>query len=177
MSTVYAWHYAPWAYLPRIVIAGFLRRTKAESRRASEQPLLWFSLRQDYEPTAVKLGFGGRAMTFEEQRAIAGCIRFGMRANDGRLMRWRRACVWAGIPKSEREAMERAGRRMGADPSHWLGCASSVDVPELRFQVLLDEWTDASADARAAEWRRRGIEIITPSQYPSEWAELATFVK
>ena len=96
MKAVY--HYAPWAYLPSMVEAGCLRPSNAGAE--GEAALLWFSAHQHWEPTATKLLMrrdgASRLMTFAEQLASFGCIRFRLAADDPRLMTWKAACAVAG---------------------------------------------------------------------------------
>jgi len=152
--TQFVWHYAPWAYLPRIVEAGELRPGNAAAE--AEVPMLWFSAHPFWEPTATK-GIASstgamRAMTFREQVERVGCIRFGLLAADARLIEWKRACVVAGTPRETRRAMERVGRKKGANPLHWFACAVAIALPELTFQVLLEgAWRDTTGAADMAK--------------------------
>ena len=70
------WHYAPWEYLPKIVLSGVLKGSNAGC--PSELPLLWFSTNPLWEPTASKFvskfsdGTGLMRLTFESQAEILG---------------------------------------------------------------------------------------------------------
>jgi hypothetical protein len=132
------WHYAPWAYLAEIVEEGTLRCSNAGI--GTTLPLLWFSANQQWEPTATKRlstekNGPSRPLSFKEQAVHLGCIRFGLAAEDARLMGWKVACDVAGILPKMRRAMEGDGRRQGANPAHWSASASAVPLGELFFQV------------------------------------------
>jgi hypothetical protein len=132
-----------------MVACGFLRCSNGDGDEL--RPLLWFSKHQFWEPTATKfIRKNGmvRPMTFEEQRDGHGCIRFGLPANDKRLLPWARACKYAGINSKLRLQMEKTGRRLGANPSHWFAVTEPINLPEMTFEVLDgDRWIDADPAA------------------------------
>ena len=140
------WHYAPWAYLPAMVESGILRGSNTGA--AGEAPMLWFSANQQWEPTATKMirNSAGAAvsMTFKQQVQMVGCIRFGMAADDLLLLDWKDACTFAGTPGESRRALERVGKKAGADPAHWFATAATIPLAELHFQVWLDGWRDTT---------------------------------
>lgn len=141
------WHYAPWSYLHRIVKSGALLGSNAGA--PEEKPMLWFSANQHWEPTATKLmknGSGGiLQLTFAQQVKHAGCIRFGLAAEDPRLFNWKEACVIAGTKREMRRALEMAGKRQGANPAHWYATPAAVPLSELVFQVWDGKWQDATS--------------------------------
>lgn len=141
------WHYAPWAYLARMVESGVLRPSAAGA--PGESPLLWFSANQQWEPTATKI------FTFKQQAMTLGCIRFGLPADDPRLLNWREACLTAGTPREARRGMVQAGKKRGAHPAQWFAIIAPVPLTELRFQVWLDFWGDADAKEMAEVWTKR----------------------
>ena len=149
------WHYAPWAYLDDIVLDGFLKVGNAGA--PAERPLLWFSANQRWEPTATKLletSQGFVELTFEEQAANYGCIRFGLPVTDARLLNWRDACRAAGTPSKLRRHLEQAGKELGAKPSHWFAVATNVSLDDLRFQVWLGKmgWRNAKPKEMVEVW-------------------------
>lgn len=146
------WHYAAWMRLPTIVESGEL--TCSSVGAPNEQPMLWFSAHQQWEPTAtkmVKTKTGFRPLTFRQQAEQFGCIRFGLSAWDLRLKSWREACVFAGTPRASVHALERAGKSRGGVPAQWYGSAVSIALDNLRFQVWMDEWLDAESPAEMAK--------------------------
>ena len=150
-------HYAPWSYLRRIVDSGMLLPSNAG---APDEPcLLWFSAHQQWEPTASKLWTKGGAtvrLTFRQQEEKVGCMRFGLKANDPRLLSWEEACRYAGIPRAERRNLEAVGRRLGANPAHWFASTLPVQLRDLDLQVWVDGWKrsdDPEGMAQAFESR------------------------
>jgi hypothetical protein len=157
MSTVF--HYAPWAYLPSIAERGELLLSSAGGR-PDEPGLLWFSAHPHWEPTATKnwMRTNGvpRRMTFAEQVERAGCIRFALAADDSRLLCWKDACSYAGIPRDERRALEASGRRIGGNPAQWFASTMRIPLRDLLLHVWLGNWR-ASDDiaGMAAAWSER----------------------
>ncbi|ETF02425.1 hypothetical protein W822_15610 [Advenella kashmirensis W13003] len=101
--------------------------------------MLWFSSNQAWEPTATKMvrdALGNlKNLTFEEQFKLMGCVRFGLDADDGRLLDWRAACKHARTPRKLREAMERLGARMGAFPGHWFATPVYIPLIAVSYEV------------------------------------------
>lgn len=150
-------HYAPWAILPAIVASGSLRPSNAGA--LAEQPLLWFSANQVWEPTATKMirAKDGTVsqLSFDEQLARLGCIRFGLGASDARLLNWKSACTAAGTPRDQRRALERSGRKRGADHAHWFAVAGPVVLGDLAFHVFAEKaWHAADPGEMAEVWTR-----------------------
>lgn len=151
------WHYAPWATLPSIVAAGALVPGNATEGTAT--PLLWFSARQDWDPSATKFVRDGgepRRMTLQEHRRRFGCIRFGVPGDDRRLISWAEACRAAGTNFTERRRLEAAFRQLGANPAEWSAMTQPAPLVGLRFQVQMEEeWGEADMSAAARLWTER----------------------
>ncbi len=150
------WHYAPWATLPQIVAAGAL--LPGEPGRDGEAPLLWFSARQDWEPTATRHVMDGgrpRPMTFLEHRQRLGCVRFGLPADDTRLLPWMDACRAAHMRFTDRRKLEASSRRVGANPLEWSASMEAIALAGLRFQVLAETWGEDDMSACARLWTQR----------------------
>lgn len=131
------WHYAPGVYVPKISEHGELKPSNAGAPH--EQPILWFSENQGWEPTAGKLllnkfGQPVRTMGFAEQVERLGCVRYGIDSNDRRLFHWKEACKLAEMSRDDRRKLERAGKSIGANPEHWWGTQFSIDLEELCFE-------------------------------------------
>lgn len=149
------WHYAPWGRLPAIVESRALRCSNAGA--PNEQPMLWFSAHQEWEPTAtkmVKTATGFRPLSFLQQVERFGCIRFGLVASDFRLNNWEEACALAGTPRAAVRALERAGKARGASPAQWFGSAVPIALDDLRFQVWVGQWLDAAPMEMANAWTK-----------------------
>lgn len=124
-------------HLPLILSAGELRPSNAGAEH--EPPLLWFSRAQRWEATATKMiqgPAGARLLTFAEQMAAFGCVRFSLPADDPRLMSWADACKYAGIGSTARRKLEAVGRKRGGLPSDWLAIAGAVPLADVRLQCF-----------------------------------------
>lgn len=148
-------HYAPCAYVPRILDSGELRPSNAEA--LGEKPLLWFSANQKWEPTATK--FIGdaegnrRSLTLSEQLQRFGCCRFSLPANDLRLIPWIKACRIAGTSYTKQRKMEAVGRIQGANSFDWFAISESISVAELAFSVFDGRtWKTADLAETAKVW-------------------------
>ncbi len=143
----FLWHYAPWSRLAEIEKSGFLKCSNASA--PNELPMLWFSAKQVWEPTATKNWrmTSGQLMplTFEAQNAKLGCIRFGIAETDPRLQKWKQACATLGILRGARCKLEGVGKKMSANPEDWYATAVNVPLNELRFQVWSSGWKDESS--------------------------------
>lgn len=130
-------HYAPGVYLKAIVSCGCLRPSNAGA--PDEPALLWFSAHPHWEPTATKITYGPaglRRLSFAEQFRTLGCIRFGLDAQDPRLLTWPEAARRAGMPRKTRIALEEVGRQLGANPQHWFATTCAVPLSELTLEIL-----------------------------------------
>jgi hypothetical protein len=152
--TGFLYHYTAWAKLPAVVPCGELRPSAACA--PGEKPLLWFSANQVWEPTATKLlQVGDKAfrMSFEQMVDRFGAVRFGLRADDARLLDWRSACRFAGTPSTARKSMEKVGLAIGANPAHWFAVKTALALSELSFEVWGDgRWHRADPAAMAQVW-------------------------
>jgi hypothetical protein len=138
----YAWHYTTGIAFQSIVKSGVLLPSKKYIAK-NERPVLWFSLNQDYEPTAAKgvrlddgrVAQGSRDTTY---KFGGGLVRFGYAAK--RLIPWRDLKKKARIPIRVVDGLERVGRKMQAHPGDWLGSFRAISISEL----VIDVWDGAS---------------------------------
>jgi hypothetical protein len=118
--------------------------------------MLWFSAHQKWEPTATKLmgtPQGAVQLTFKQQVERFGAIRFGLAANDSRLMNWSASCATAGIATNKRLELEARGRMKGANPGQWFATTSDILLSALHFQVWANGWCNATnPQDMAAAW-------------------------
>jgi len=122
-------------HLPLILASGELRPSNAGAKH--EPSLLWFSRAPRWEATATKMvqgPSGARLLTFTEQLAAFGCVRFSLPADDPRLMNWTDACKYAGMSSTTRRKLETVGRKRGGSPVNWLAIAGAVLLPDVRLQ-------------------------------------------
>ncbi len=85
------------------------------------------------------------SLSFAQQVEHVGCIRFGMPADDPRLLNWKAACTAAGTPRDVRRALEKVGEKMGGSSAHWFATIATVPINELSFQVWINGWFDATS--------------------------------
>lgn len=134
-------------HLPLILASGELRPSNAGAEH--EVPLLWFSMAQRWEGTATKMvqtERGPRLLTFAEQQASFGCVRFSLSADDLRLMSWADACKCAGITSTTRRKLEAVGRKRGGSPINWFAIAGPVPLADTRVQRFDGtSWTEVVA--------------------------------
>lgn len=131
------YHYTSQAqHLPLILESGkLIGRADLET----EKPLVWFSLNTDWEPTATKPIWQHGVLTQQtphDYRRRFGMARLSLPANDPRLMDWRAACKYAGIPTRDRKAMEAVGKKAGGNPKHWYAAPGPISVSELKVEIL-----------------------------------------
>lgn len=147
-STPMVWHYAPWTSLQAIAAAGSLRGTK--SKATDKASLLWFSRNQHWEPTATKsidTAHGVLQLTDEQHLGLLGRARFGLPANDPRLLDFGNACLAAGFDRHARMEIESLAKLKGADTQEWFATTAPVPLVALRFEVW-ETWRSAPRDWR-----------------------------
>lgn len=145
VGTRLVWHYTVGALMDPIRAAGELA-CATENVPPGEKPVLWFSARQHWEPTANK-GFTGsdgvqRLLSFEETIAYGkGGYRFGV-APEG-LIPWRLIPEQSGMSDQMKLGLVRSAKSVGADPSFWYGSMTPIPISNCVVQRLNgDEWID-----------------------------------
>lgn len=145
MTTI-AWHYTIGLHATGILRDGVIRGA-TEGVPLHERPVVWFSTRQSWEPTATKgmidrLSGRRRDATMEEMFAHGGLWRFGVPASE--LLPWRKLREAAGITSETANGLLRAAKRAGADPFFWYGSLEPVAVTRCTVQCRLtdsSEWS------------------------------------
>lgn len=132
-----AWHYTTGECFLRIVEMGMLIPTGIGST-PPERPVLWFSKRSDFEPTAIKavshLGEVRQVSLQEMYEMGRGLVRFGYPT--GRLLPWIKLREKAKIPAQLWGPLERAARRQGGNPDDWWGTTKGLHVDSLVVDVM-----------------------------------------
>ncbi|MNP26076.1 hypothetical protein D3C76_1189140 [compost metagenome] len=132
-------------HLPLILASRTLLPSNAGAE--NEPPLLWFSKAQLWEKTATKMvhsEHGLRLLTFAEQLAKYGCVRFSLSSDDPRLMNWVSACKYAGITSTARRKLETVGKKRGGSPIDWFATSGDIQLTELRLQRYDgSQWVDS----------------------------------
>jgi hypothetical protein len=139
------WHYTVSSRLEGIIADGLLKRGTT-GLRAGERAGVWFTLRQDWEPTATRWrrDVDGRvhAATMAEMVSL-GLARIGVAPEVARTT-WSQHRRFGGLLFADAEAIERNARQQGSEPDDWR--ASYKDVPQalwLRVEMSADglTWT------------------------------------
>ena len=136
-----AWHYTTGEKAAEILRSGTLAPMTLEQHGAAT-PVLWFSLRQHWEPIAneeLKPTHGSTTrLSFEETVARGqGAWRFGVPAVE--LLAWRDLQKSAQWSKEQARALERVGRKAGSDPALWLGSLAPIEVSRCVVEHLHGE--------------------------------------
>lgn len=132
------WHYTVGVKLSFIRLTGALLPASSEHDSLRERPVLWFSRRQNWEPTATKLIGSDKGAVYRpsvaELHQMMGLYRFGLHAQDPRLVPWGRLPKLAGISFSDAKRMAKNAEQLGAAPFDWLGSLVEVPVEDCAFQ-------------------------------------------
>lgn len=127
----------------------------------NEEPLLWFSTRDDFEPTAIKpLMLNGRLYrpSFGELHALVGCFRF---VGDLKLMPYAKACVSAKTPRHFQDVMLSNGLAWGGDPNDWFATLKPVMLDQLIFEKWDGRrWVSACLNAETAAVMGSGRRVL-----------------
>lgn len=138
-NNVLAWHYTTGEKFKTIAAAGLLVPT-AIGVRPPERPVLWFSLDQQFEPTARKATIEGgtlRVLSIDEtKRRGGGLVRFGMTPH--RLYMGEKLRTRAHISRALWASLCSAAVAQNGDPSLWAGCIQPVPIEGLTIDVMND---------------------------------------
>jgi hypothetical protein len=139
-----AWHYTVGARAADILRDGFIRAA-TEGVPAGELPIVWFSTRQVWEPTATKgyvIDGVRREATMREMIEDGdGLWRFGIPVSG--LLAWGPLQQAAGMTRETARRLARAAQRQGADQFFWYGTLAPVAVDRCAIQCIVtlgDEW-------------------------------------
>ncbi|MGO4304502.1 hypothetical protein [Cupriavidus sp. RAF12] len=153
----YVWHYTVGTPLAAIAQSGRLVPAAAHvwPTRGGEQEILWFSRNQQWDPSASKddcLSEARHTLSRSGLHARFGLYRFGLSANDIRLLPWPTITRVADIDVPEAMTMVASGLRCGAAPTDWLGTMSGIPLADLRFEAWTGtEWRTADLNDVAAQ--------------------------
>lgn len=133
-----AWHYTTGERFLSIVECGFLLPATALIT-SKERPVVWFSLNQEWEPTANKMlrSPDGTLIFLDKEGTCkfgGGLVRFGYPLE--RTIRWPLLARKAKIPPTTRVGLELAARENGSNPNDWCGVLRPVPLDELTIEVL-----------------------------------------
>ena len=153
-SLKWAWHYTTGDCLDKIIDAGELVPAIRYVPK-DERAILWFSLDQDWEPTANKgvvENGKNRTLTLEEMCVHCnGVVRVGIHSCSKTLIRWPKIGKLAGMPKELIRALDKVAYEQGSNPNNWLGQFESLLLKDcLSIQIL--------QDFKTMEWLKLGID-------------------
>ena len=134
------WHYTTMDRFHQIVESGHIRPATA-GVPVGERPVVWFSTRQDWKPTASKLlvdstGNSRRATKDECDQLSGGLVRIGVDGNAA-LCDWQSIRRRAPIARRAAKALEEAARFRGSDSSCWYGTFDIVPTSKWVFVEVL----------------------------------------
>ncbi|CAG9171553.1 hypothetical protein [Cupriavidus pampae] len=137
----FVWHYTVGTPLAAIARSGRLvpgAGGTCEHTAEVCHGILWFSRNQQWDPSASKddkLRADARGLTRAALHARFGLYRFGLRADDRRLLPWPTVTRVADIDVPDAMTMVASGLRCGAAPTDWIGSLTDVPVDELVFEA------------------------------------------
>lgn len=143
-----AWHYTTADRLDSIERAGFILPATANVPQ-HERPVVWFSLHQHFEPTAIKGMIDSetgqyRSATLHEMIELSGgLVRFGLPPRallTGEALRRAariNAQTWRGLAA--------AGVKSGGNPSQWFGHVGPIAYSDCTLQRMSSDMTWTSA--------------------------------
>lgn len=177
MSFVTIYHYTFGHRLAAIAASGALIPT-GTTIPPHERKALWYSLRADFEPTALKpVATVGSPIPcrvpFAQLHEIAGAFRFSADASIIKALPWPQVADEINVCPADRVMMETTGRALGATPTDWLATTRPQPLAFHRF----DRWDGQSwvAAILADEVQRLAARTTrTVSGFGPRWAEIGT---
>lgn len=156
-------HYTVGPKLPLIRRSGALL-PMGKNLGDNELPMLWFSSRHDFEPTAIKPLMSNRGLirpSFQQLHEFVGCYRF--RANL-ELLSFAQACKFAKTPSKYIQLMLSNGAEWGADPEHWFATDKPVILKALGFERWNGaNWIQANFNDEATKVASTGQRVLMMS--------------
>jgi hypothetical protein len=139
-----AWHYTVGVKASDILRDGFIRGATGDVP-TGERPIVWFSTRQIWEPTATK---GKMVADLQSETTMSelieeghGLWRFGVPKID--LLAWKSLQREAAMSRDTARALARAAHKFGANANFWYGAVEPVAVNRCEIQCILargDGW-------------------------------------
>jgi hypothetical protein len=155
-ATMTAWHYTVGRHLDPILQSGVLLPADA-GLAPGERPAVWFSLRQDWEPTAAKFGIipqrkSCRGAMARVAQLGGGLVRIGVEL-EAAPHDWRAFRELSGIDPTMARGLAIEAKSQGADPYLW---RVSFDPVTAAAWVALQRWDGAAWVAAADHRSARG---------------------
>ncbi len=136
-TSLLAWHYTTGVHFANIVESGWLFPATA-GVNPPEKAILWFSLDQQFEPTARKCTHeNGEIRTLSVQETFVrgrGLIRLGISPH--RLLAGEKLRTRACVARNIWSALRSTGVEQKADPDLWLGSISRMAIQQFTVDVM-----------------------------------------
>lgn len=137
------YHYTHLEAAQKILNDGYLKVSQWEIENNVEHPALWLSLNSHWESTATKMVVNDKGvhhqLSFEEQWASIGCVRFVMPFEKMQLICWNQyKAVMQNDSHGILEAMEKVGLQCGANPSDWYASLEDISLEKV---IACQIWT------------------------------------
>lgn len=130
------WHYTIGLHAEKILQCGFIR-CATKHVPLNERPLVWFSMNQDFEPTATrgKIVDGVRSsMSISEMMEFGrGLVRFGLPPRT--LLTGENLKRRARISSREWTLLQKTAKKAGSGSHDWFGSTEPVDTTRCIFEV------------------------------------------
>ncbi len=156
------WHYTTRQQLNQILVSGVIQPSTAKLE-PGEKPVVWFSSRPTWEPTATKCPLTGKIGQLVTAAAQGGLARIAVSPNTAPYG-FPQLPLMAGTSPRECIGLLLAGLELGADPDHWH--FSMQPVPREIWKAVefydfeTDRWSDAGimrAEPGFPASRSRGV--------------------
>ena len=133
-----AWHYTTGEKFTAISESQMLLPTDSYID-GTEAPILWFSTKSYFEPTACKARLiAGKVTTLTMMETFdlgGGLVRFAV--DESTLIHWKDLPHAANMSKKTAKKLERSGKAQGANPKQWRGILTPVLLSDvLEIEVL-----------------------------------------
>jgi len=130
------WHYTTIEKLKLIINGGIIRPSTARLD-ANERPVVWFSARSTWEPTATKCPLAGKLGQIVTAAAQGGLARIRVPPSTAPFT-FPQLPLVAGTSPATCVGLLLAGLELGADPDHWRFATEPVPVALFREVELFD---------------------------------------
>jgi hypothetical protein len=135
-SITHLWHYTTVEKLKLIINGGHIRPSTARLD-ANEKPVVWFSSRPTWEPTATKCPLAGNLGQIVTAAAQGGLARISVAPSTAPFI-FPQLPLVAGTTPATCIGLLLAGFELGADPDHWRFTTEPVPVALFREVELFD---------------------------------------
>jgi hypothetical protein len=136
-----AWHYTVGSRAKDILESGKIRPATANVP-SNERPAVWFTVRDDWEPTANKRWQNSNTgevkflSTDEMLKRGGGGVRFGIPVH--KLTPWNKLINKTRMDSKTKKALIEFAINVGSDPDSWYGTIKPVRVKDCVIQLLWD---------------------------------------